>query len=157
MKLLDFTMGNPYFNPHVNRPFAKGGYESPEHPLTGVQRMLDGISAVKRALPEDVKVICSGISYLGAASANVTAGYIRDGGFDFAGYGRETLAYPDVARDICTAGALNPKKLCICCSKCTQIMRQAGGTPGCVIRDSEVYMPIYKDKVIEHPGITHTV
>ena len=119
--------------------------------------MLDGISTVKRALPEDVKVISSGISYLGAASANVTAGYIRDGGFDFAGYGRETLAYPDVARDICTAGALNSKKLCICCSKCTQIMRQAGGTPGCVIRDAEVYMPIYKDKVIEHPGITHTV
>ncbi len=157
VKLLDFTMGNPYFNPHVNRPFAKGGYESPEHPLAGVQRMLDGISTVKRALPADVKVISSGISYLGAASANVTAGYIRDGGFDFAGYGRETLAYPDVARDICTEGAMNPKKLCICCSKCTQIMRQAGGTPGCVIRDAEVYMPIYKDKVIEHPGITHTV
>ena len=150
-------MGNPYFNPHVNRPFAKGGYEAAEHPLAGVQRMLDGIAEVRKTLPADVKVISSGISYLGAASAGVTSGYIRDGGFDFAGYGRETLAYPDVASDICKNGALNPKKLCIACSKCTQIMRQAGGTPGCVIRDGEVYLPIYRDKVIEHPGITHTV
>ena len=157
VKLLDFTMGNPYFNPHVNRPFAKGGYEAAEHPLEGVQRMLDGIAEIRASLPSDVKVISSGISYLGAASAGVVSGYIRDGGFDFAGYGRETLAYPDVARDICKNRELNPKKLCIACSKCTQIMRQAGGTPGCVIRDAEVYMPIYRDKVIEHPGITHTV
>ena len=157
VKLLDFTMGNPYFNPHVNRPFAKGGYEAEEHPLAGVQRMLDGIATVRRELPEDVKVISSGISYLGAASAAVNAGYIRDGAFDFAGYGRQTLAYPDVASDICKKGALDPKRLCIACSKCTQIMRQAGGTPGCVIRDSEVYLPIYREKVIEHPGITHTV
>ncbi|MBO4792017.1 MAG: flavin oxidoreductase/NADH oxidase, partial [Clostridia bacterium] len=30
VRLFDVTMGNPYFNPHVNRPFARGGYEAPE-------------------------------------------------------------------------------------------------------------------------------
>jgi hypothetical protein len=30
---------------------------------------------------------------------------------------------------------------------CTQIMRQPGGTPGCVVRDKEVYAPIYKEFV----------
>jgi len=34
--------------------------------------------------------------------------------------------------------------ICICCSKCTEIMRNSGGTPGHVIRDKEVYLPIYK-------------
>lgn len=157
VKLLDFTMWNPYFNPHVNRPFAKGPYEAPEHAMKAVQRMLDGIATVRRELPAETRVICSGITYLGVASAPVTAGYIRDGGFEFAGYGRETLAYPDVAREICRTGVLDPKKICIACSKCTQIMRQSGGTPGCVIRDSKVYAPLYREKVIFHPGVTHTV
>ena len=145
--MLDFTMGNPYFNPHVNRPYAKGGYEPPEHPLFGVQRMLDGISEVAQEI-KGTPVISSGISFLGGVSANVTAGYIKDGKFDFAGYGRETLAYPDVAKEITSGKNLDPKKLCICCGKCTEIMRCKGGTPGCVIRDTEVYAPLYKKFVL---------
>jgi glutamate synthase (NADPH/NADH) small chain len=37
-----------------------------------------------------------------------------------------------------------PKKTCITCSACTQIMRD-GGRSGCVVRDAEVYGPIYRD------------
>ena len=33
MPMIDITMGNPYFNPHINRPFASGTYVPPEHPL----------------------------------------------------------------------------------------------------------------------------
>lgn len=145
--LIDMTMGNPYFNPHVNRPFAKGTYEPPEHPLFGVQRMLDGISEVASVI-KGTPVICSGISFLGKVSPNVVAGYVKDGKFDFAGYGRETLAYPSVANAITSGEGLNPSKLCICCGKCTEIMRCKDGTPGCVIRDSEVYMPLYKKFVL---------
>ena len=141
VKLLDITMGNPYFNPHVNRPYAQGGYEPPEHPLEGVSRMLHGIAALKQAVPE-VAFISSGISYLGVAAPNVTAAFIRDGGFDFAGFGRMIFAYPDFAKTILKEGALDPKKICICCSKCTEIMR-GGSTPGCVIRD-KLYTDLYK-------------
>ena len=145
--MLDFTMGNPYFNPHVNRPFAKGTYEPPEHPMVGVARMLNGISEVAAEI-KGTPVISSGISFLGGVSANVTAGYVADGKFDFAGYGRETLAYPNVANDITSGKNLDTSKLCICCGKCTEIMRCKGGTPGCVIRDGEVYMPLYKKFVL---------
>ena len=145
--LLDFTMGNPYFNPHVNRPYSKGGYEAPEHPMFGVHRMLEGISTVAKEI-KGTPVICSGISFLGSESDKVCAGYINEGKFDFAGYGRQTLAYPDVANDVTSGNGLDPKKLCLCCSKCTEIMRKPGGTPGCVVRDSEVYMPIYKSLVL---------
>ena len=141
MPILDITMGNPYFNPHINRPFAMGTYTPPEHPLCGVARMLTGTAEIRRGL--HIPVICSGISWLGAASPNVTAACIRQGWFDFAGYGRESIAYPGAANDICRNGALDPKKLCIACGKCTEIMR-AGSTPGCVVRDSEVYLPLYK-------------
>ncbi len=142
VKLLNLSMGNPYFNPHVNRPFAHGGYEAPEDPMVGVHRLLEGISEIGKGEGR-VKLISSGISYLGTVSPNVTAAYIRDGGFDFAGYGREVLAYPDFANDILKNGGMKPSACCIACSKCTEVMR-AGGTPGCVIKDKEVYLPIYK-------------
>lgn len=142
VSFLNITMGNPYFNPHVNRPFASGGYDAPEHPLQGVARMLHGTARLKQLMPR-MQLICSGISYLGAAAPNVTAAFIQQGLMDAAGFGRTVLAYPDYARDIMQNGGMDPKKLCICCSKCTHIMRAPGGTPGCVIRDSEVYKPLY--------------
>lgn len=143
VRLLDITMGNPYFNPHVNRPFALGGYEAPEHPLAGVARMLQGTAELKAAVPE-MKMICSALSYLSFAAPHVAAGFIEKGGFDLAGFGRTALAYPDFAKDILKSGEMDKNKCCICCSKCTEIMRRPGGTPGCVIRDREVYAPIYQ-------------
>ena len=141
--LVDITMGNPYFNPHVNRPFASGGYDIDEHPLTGVARMLCGTATLRRAVP-DMKMICSALTYLGVAAPHVAAGFVKNGGFDVAGFGRTAFAYPDFARDILKTGEMDPKKICICCSKCTQIMRTSGGTPGCVIRDRAVYGPIFE-------------
>lgn len=143
VKLLNITMGNPYFNPHVNRPFAKGGYTHDEHPLEGVSRMLNGIAKIKQEVPS-VKLISSALSYLGVAAPFVAAGFIEQGLFDIAGFGRTIFAYPDFAKDILLNGEMNKNKICLCCSKCTEIMRTPGGTPGCVIRDKDVYAPIYK-------------
>lgn len=141
--LVNVTMGNPYFNPHVNRPYARGGYEPPEHPLEGVKRVLEGTALLKTKVPQ-MKMICSALSYLGVAAPHVAAGFIEKGGFDFAGFGRTIFAYPGFAEDILTTGEMKKEKICICCSKCTEIMR-AGGTPGCVIRDGAVYAPLYKE------------
>lgn len=146
--LLNITMGNPYFNPHVNRPYVSGGYEPPEHPLQGVGRVLKGIEKLKRLNPETA-IICSAISYLGVAAPNVVSAFIENGGFDFAGFGRTIFAYPDFAKDIIKNGSMDRNKICICCSKCTEIMRTSGGTPGCVIRDKEVYLPIYKKQCLK--------
>ena len=143
MRLLNITMGNPYFNPHVNRPFAAGPYTPPEEPLSGVARVLFGTERLKKAVP-GMKLICSALTYLGTAAPNVAAAFIKNGGFDIAGFGRTAFAYPDFASDIINKGGMSAGKICIACSKCTEIMR-AGGTPGCVIRDSGVYMPIYKN------------
>lgn len=143
VRILNITMGNPYFNPHVNRPFAHGGYEAPEHPLEGVARVLNGTAKLKEFNPQ-MAIICSAVSYLGVAAPNVVAAFIQNGSFDVAGFGRTIFAYPDFAKNIIQNGALDKNKICICCSKCTEIMRKPGGTPGCVIRDQEVYKPIYQ-------------
>ncbi len=143
MPLINITMGNPYFNPHVNRPYACGGYEPSEHPLRGVSRMLNGISQIKQAVP-DIKIISSALSFLGTLSPNVAAGYIQQGGFDYAGYGRMIFAYPDFANDIIHENTLKKERCCLACSKCTEIMR-AGGAAGCPVRDGEAYARIYKE------------
>jgi 2,4-dienoyl-CoA reductase-like NADH-dependent reductase (Old Yellow Enzyme family) len=68
---------------------------------------------------------------------------VRQGDADLVGLGRGAFAYPDFARDLLREGALDPKKCCITCSRCTQIMRD-GGQTGCVVIDREVYGPIYR-------------
>ena len=141
VELLNITMGNPYFNPHVNRPFALGAYDPGEHPLEGVARMLKGIALLKKEVP-DMKIISSALSYLGVVAPEVCAGFIKEGGFDFCGFGRTILAYPDYANDV-LAGGMKKEKVCICCSKCSEMMR-AGGTPGCVVRD-KLYTDLYRE------------
>lgn len=144
MKLLDVTIGNPYFNPHVNRPYDGGPYVPSEHPLEGVARMAHCVAEIQRANPE-LKVISSGLSYLRQFSANLAAGELENGVCSIAGFGREAFAYPDFPQDIFKKGAMEPNKCCIACGKCTELMR-AGSTAGCVIRD-EVYLPIYRRDV----------
>ena len=51
------------------------------------------------------------------------------------------------AKDILNKGKMDKSKICICCSKCTEIMRSPGGTPGCVIRDKEIYLPLHQKLV----------
>ena len=142
IRLLNYTLGNPYVNPHVNRPYARGGYEPPEHPLYGIERMCQCIGDVKRAVP-DVCVIASGLSYLRQFSANYAAGLVSSGAADIAGYGRMALAYPQFAYDIITKGELDRRQCCITCGKCAQLLR-GGIVAGCVVRDAEAYVEGYR-------------
>lgn len=144
MELLDVTIGNPYFNPHVNRPYDSGPYIPDEHPLEGVARMYHCVGAVQKAYPA-LKVISSGLSYLRQFSANLAAGAVEQGYCTMAGFGREAFAYPQFANDLLKNGAMDADKCCIACGKCTELMR-AGSTAGCVIRDPE-YLPIYRRDV----------
>jgi len=145
MGLLNVTMGCPYVNPHVNRPFSKGPYEPPEPPLAGVERMYRLTGQVQRAFPA-LAVVASGPSYPRQLGANLAAGAVEQGYCRLVGFGRQAFAYPDFARDILRNGALEPGKCCIACGKCSQLMR-ADSTAGCVVRDGGVYLPIYERDV----------
>lgn len=148
IKLLNITIGNPYVNPHVNRPFDSGPYTPPEEPLFGVARMMNLTERVHKSAP-DLTVIASGFSYLRESAPFLAAGAVKSGVCEMAGFGREAFAYPDFARDIIGKGVMNPKKCCIACGKCSELMR-AGAVAGCAVRDKEVYMPIYREKVMKN-------
>ncbi len=133
--LINITMGNPYRNPHVNRPYDKGGYVPDEHPLAGLSRMMRGVSEIQRAV--DIPLIGSAFSYPRQFSCNLAAGMLQGGHCAMAGFGRETLAYPDFINDL-KNGGMRREKCCVSCGGCAQLLRQ--GIPcGCVVRDREVY------------------
>ena len=143
VRLLNATMGTPYYNPHVNRPYDKGGYQPKEHPLVGVSRLLEGAAAVAHAVP-GLAVVGTGYTWMRQYAAHLAAGMVSAGNVSLVGFGREAFAYPDFARDILERGGMVKEKCCITCGKCAEILR-AGGTAGCVIKDSAVYAPIYRE------------
>ena len=63
---------------------------------------------------------------------------------DLAGFGRQAFAYPDFARDIFEKGKMDKSKVCISCSKCAEL-KASKKKAGCVIRDQEIYLPIYRE------------
>lgn len=141
VKLVDLSCGNPYYNPHVGRPYDQGGYLPPSHPLEDTARMLSLIRQAKQSCPE-LTVMATGFTWLREFAANVAAGGIEQGWFDLAGFGRQAFAYPDFANDILNGG-MKREKCCVTCSNCTVMMRD-GGVTGCPVRDSGVYAPLYK-------------
>ena len=143
--LINITIANPYYNPHVGRPFNEtivGGYEEPEHPLVGVSRLVNLTGEIQKEFP-DIAFVGTGYSWLRTLFANVGAASKATGLATLIGAGRMAFAYPDFAKDIITKARMLPGKVCVSCSACTQIMRD-GGTTGCVVRDNEVYGPIFE-------------
>jgi 2,4-dienoyl-CoA reductase-like NADH-dependent reductase (Old Yellow Enzyme family) len=143
VRMVNLSAGNPYFNPHIGRPYDIGSYLPPFHPLENAAVLLNVAREAQVAVPE-MAIIGTGFSWFRQFAPHVAAAAIEQGWFQLAGFGRQAFAYPSFAHDITATGAMDPKKVCIACSKCTVIMRDSGRT-GCVIRDAQVYGPIYRE------------
>lgn len=144
--LLSNSAGNPYYiYPQVTRPFdlSSMGIPTPEeHPLESIARLFEFTKAIQEAAG-DVPVVGNGYSWLRQFAPYAGAANIAQKNCSFMGLGRSSFAYPDAPRDLLTTGVMDSKKCCVSCSKCTQIMRDHGRT-GCVIKDSQIYAPLYK-------------
>ena len=144
--LLSNSGGNPYhIYPQVTRPFDQSSYGIPtpsEHPLESMERLFGFTRDIQQAAG-DIPVVGNGYTWLRQFAPNAGAANLANGSCSFMGLGRSSFAYPDAPHDLMTTGKMQPGKCCITCSKCTQIMRDHG-TTGCVIRDAELYMPMYK-------------
>lgn len=142
LKLLNVTIGNPYVNPHVNRPFFAGPYANPEKPVQGVERIAAITGSLQKKFSQ-VNMVLSGTSALREYAAAYGAGMIEDGSCALAGFGRMTFAYPEFVHDLFETGSLRREKCCAACSKCSAMMR-AGKVAGCPVFDKDVYSEIYK-------------
>ncbi len=143
VSLINVAYGSPYYNPHVERPYDKaeaGGYTPAEHPLVCIATMIEIQREIAAKCP-DVPTVATGFTWLRQFAPHVGAALLNDGDATLIGFGRQGFAYPDFPRDLMRDGQFDPHKVCVCCSGCTQIMRD-GGRTGCAIRDHEVYGPI---------------
>ena len=143
LDMVNLTMGNPYATTHVTRPYDFGKYEPDEHPFTGLARMIHGIGAVKKAVP-GMTVWASAPSYLRAYADLFTAGAVEQGLCDGMLFGRMAFADPDFANEIVKNGRIDPQRVCLSCGKCGDLIRAHLPT-GCVIRNSKVFLPFYKE------------
>ena len=143
VRMVNISTGNPYYNPHIGRPADVGPYIAPEHPIESAARMLNIIREMKQAAPA-MTLVGTGFSWFREYGAHVAAGCIEKGWMDIAGFGRQSFAYPDFARDIINHGKMFRRKCCIACTKCTELMRY-GGQAGCVIKDGKRYLPLWRE------------
>ena len=148
--LFNITAGNPYEKPHQGRPFDRplhGASLPEEHPLEGISRLFR-ITAEFQKEFQDIPFVGTGFSWLRQFFPNVGAAVLQMKEASFIGLGRSSLAYPDAPRDLMNTGFLDSKKVCITCSRCTELMRH-GYESGCVMRDQEIYGRLYKKISVE--------
>lgn len=152
VELLNVSIGCPYYNPHIGRPFEKpdeGNYEQPEHPLVGIDRHFRIAGELQRTFP-DLPMVGSGYSWLQIYAINAAAHNVEQNNIRIFGIGRNALAYPDFAVDVAEKGELDERRVCKTLTYCTFIMRQKnhplGQFPtGCPPFDKLVYGPIMKE------------
>ncbi len=152
LELLNVSLGVPYYNPHVVRPFERpddGNYESPEHPMEGVDRHFRIAGELQGTFP-DLPMVGSGYSWLQKYSINAAAHNVAEGAIRIAGLGRNSLAYPDFGRDALDKGELDERRTCKTLTYCTYLMRRKdhplGQFPtGCPPFDKEGYGQIMKE------------
>ena len=136
----NITLGVPYCRPHLGRPFNRavpGSPSAPEHPLVGIARHLGLAGELQKALP-DLAFVGTGYSWLRHFFPYMGAAAVRAGSVSIVGLGRMAFAYPDFARDLAEHGALDPRKSCVGCSGCSELMHD-GKQSGCVVRDGDLY------------------
>jgi 2,4-dienoyl-CoA reductase-like NADH-dependent reductase (Old Yellow Enzyme family) len=148
--LFNITAGIPYLFPHLGRPFDRplpGAAVPPEDPLNGVSRLLSLTAELQKEYPE-IPLVGTGYSWLRQFFPNVGAAILQNEEASFIGLGRSAFAYPEAPIDLMDKGSLDPKKVCVSCSRCTEMMR-VGGSAGCVMKDKEIYGKQYKELLHE--------
>ncbi len=131
VKVLNISSGIGAVTPYVLRPYDRGGIQPPEHPLEGVYRMLDMAHTVKREHPDTI-VIASALSWLREYGPMVAAGGIRDGWFDVAGFGRQSIAYPEFPQLVLSGRLPEREKCCTTCCGCSTLIKKTGKELYCI-------------------------
>lgn len=155
--LFNVSMGNPYASPHLIRPFEyppPDGYETPEHPLIGVDRHFRLTAALQHEFP-DLAIVGSGYSYLQEFVPHAGAANRAARNVTFVGVGRAALAQPDFVRQLELHGHLDRKRVCRTFSYCTALMRSKHNelgqyATGCPPFDKETYGPIWQEALTKN-------
>jgi 2,4-dienoyl-CoA reductase (NADPH2) len=115
--------------------------------LEGVSRLLSLTADLQKEFPQ-IPLVGTGYSWLRQFFPNVGAAVIRNKMASFIGMGRSAFAYPEALLDLMEKRKMNPKRVCVSCSRCSEMMRM-GGLAGCVMKDKKIYGKKYKTLLLE--------
>ncbi|MCB9913941.1 MAG: NADH:flavin oxidoreductase [Planctomycetes bacterium] len=142
IRLVNLTLGSPYYNPHLQRPAAYppcDGYQPPEDPLHQVAEHLRVARACKARFP-GLAFVGTGYTYLQEWLPHVAQHEVGGGHVDLVGLGRMVLSYPELPHDVLRGAPLARRKLCRTFSDCTTAPRN-GMVSGCYPLDE-----LYRDR-----------
>lgn len=146
VKLINLSTMMPRYQPYGRGYLAELEDDAEINPYKGTYELLKATKQIKDAVPGGV-FVCTGLTWLEQFGGNVGAGGVRDGWFDIAGFGRQAFAYPDFAKDILTRNVMEHGKCCMTCDKCYDLIQKGHTVTGCVMRDQDVYLPLYRKYV----------
>jgi NADPH2 dehydrogenase len=132
IRLVNITVGSPYYTPHIQRPALyppSDGYAPPEDPLVGVARQMEATHCLKQRFPNLV-FVGSAYSYLQDFLPYVAQAALRLGWVDAVGLGRMVLTYPEMLWDAIEGRTIERKRICRTFSDCTTAPRN-GLPSGC--------------------------
>jgi len=138
IRLVNQTLGSPYYCPHVQRPAAfapSDGAPPTTDPLIAVAKHLLLARRCKETFPE-LLFVGTGYTYLQEYTAHVAEHEVGNGHVDFVGLGRMMLSYPEMPADHLAGKTFQRKKICRTFSDCTTGPRN-GMRSGCYPLDPE--------------------
>lgn len=150
VKLINTSMGLNHAT-HIQMPYNKGRWYPKAHQFTAMDFYNNLAAQVKKEFPEAI-VMTGTLSWPKQFGANIAAGGIKEGMYDLAGFGRQAWCYPSFPKDIFENGGMDPKKCCVGCQMCVDMINAGSptGIPGgCPVHDSEIYLPMYKKYVTD--------
>ena len=139
-QILDVTMGSPYRNPDVSRPYRKGIDNPKSNAIYALSRLWKGAAEIRAN--HEIPIVNTGISLLGALSPFAASGAVKEEMTDFVGFGRMSFAYPNLARDI-LSGSFDNLQACVCCGGCSLLKKNLFES-GCIIRN-KYYKEIFRE------------
>ncbi|HJD46378.1 MAG TPA: NADH:flavin oxidoreductase [Candidatus Mediterraneibacter norfolkensis] len=149
VRLINLSTMMPRYQPYGRGLMAEHeeGPEAEIDPYKGTFSLLDATRQIKEAVPGGV-FVCTGLTWLEQFGGNVAAGGIKEGWFDIGGFGRQGFAYPEFARDLLYDKTMYRNKCCILCDKCYDLIQKGHCQTGCVMRDQEIYLKLYRENVM---------
>ena len=138
IRLVNQTIGSPYYCPHVQRPAAFApcdGVSPTSDPLYSVAAHIQSARKLKHAHPNMI-FVGTGYTYLQEYAPAVAEYEVANNHVDFVGLGRMILSYPEMARDHLAGKEFQRKRVCRTFSDCTTAPRN-GMKSGCYPLDPE--------------------
>lgn len=145
VSLINISTMMPRYQPY-GRGYLAELEGSEINPYAGTYELLKATKEIREAVPGGI-FVCTGLTWLEQFGGNVAAGGINQGWFDIGGFGRQGFAYPDFAYDLIHDKTMHRSKCCITCDKCYDLIQKGHCQTGCVVRDQEVYLPLYRKNV----------